>query len=92
MVYDKVTYFSKQVIYFNNEIHMGGTILSVNYVLFVSLLSVLMVTWSQNEPSEGWGKNPQLTSTLRTVMAWLHFYYRLAQFITIKNLSFLKSA
>ena len=48
-------------------------------------LSVFMVTWSQNELSEGWEKNPQLTSTLRTVMAWLCFYGKWAQFNTFND-------
>ena len=34
---------------------MGENILSVNYVLFVSLF-VSFHVWSQNEPSEGWGE------------------------------------
>ena len=54
----------------------------------VTFFSFFMVTWSPNEPSEGWEKNSLLTSTLRTGTTWLCLYYSLAQFNTSKNLHF----
>ena len=45
-------------------------------------VTVFLVPWSQNEPSEGQNKNTQLTSTLRRLMGWPCFYGKLAKFNT----------
>ena len=65
--------------------HMGQNYQDGKYFLFVSLLSVFIVTWSQNEPSDSWEKSTQLTSTLWRIMALPCFYCKLAQFKTINN-------
>ena len=37
-------------------------------------MSIFMVTWSQNEPSQGRKKSTQLKSTLTTETTWLCFF------------------
>ena len=46
-------------------------------------LSVFMVTWSQNEPSENHTKSTQLTITLRRVTGWPYFYVKWVQRLTV---------
>ena len=52
----------------SNYQRMGEHFLSEKYALSMSLLSVFMVIWSQNEPSESRERDTQLTSALRRVM------------------------